>query len=60
MKTIKSTNPVWVVEGPEGDEWMRGTEQECKEYCDSYGYLFTRYSCPSQQRMVVFMQVATA
>ncbi|MCM2543880.1 hypothetical protein ACVCII_24150 [Burkholderia glumae] len=44
----------WKVEGIEGDVWFEGTEAECRQYCDKYGYRYTAYVNPSQQRLVVF------
>lgn len=48
-----ATNAQWQVEGLEGDVWMTGTEAECRQYCATYGYVYTAYVNPSQQRLVV-------
>lgn len=49
----RELSATWKVEGLEGDEWMTGTESQCREYCAQYGYLYTAYVCPSQRRLVV-------
>ncbi|HIC7208581.1 hypothetical protein [Burkholderia stabilis] len=35
----------WKVEGEEGDVWFEGTEQECRDYCSTYGYVYNAWIC---------------